>query len=116
MKNMSVFHNFAQAVGHGIHSITLQDVRAFFDKDAVPENRIPTVNRNIKVADEDIIVPNAPNIPGEFKNIAMHSFDVALTFMDDPDYMMRDVILERLVHLFHMHELWTKAQVYVHEF
>ena len=74
------------------------------------------MNRNLTVEDEDIIVPHAPDIPGDFKSIGMHTFDVALTFMDDPNYIQNSGILERLSHHFHMQELWTKAQDYFHQF
>ena len=84
--------------------------RAFFKESAAKENGIPTVNRNLKVDDEDVVSANAPDIPGDFKSIGMHTFDVALRFMDDPNYIQNSGILERLSHHFHMHETWTKAQ------
>ena len=70
----------------------------------------------MRAEDDNIIVPNAPDITGDFQSIAMQTFDVALTHMDDPNYIQTNGILERLSHHFHMHELWTKAQTYFEHF
>ena len=35
---------FTQVVGHGIHSLTVQDIRNFFEPTATENNSVPTVN------------------------------------------------------------------------
>jgi len=112
----NVFHNFSMAVAHGTHSISLQDIRKFFEKDARVMNRIHTVNRDLKADDEDIVTSNAPDIPRDFNSLAMHTFDVALTHMDDKDYIQKSGVLQRLSHHFHMHEIWGRAKVFYEEF
>jgi len=112
----NVFENFSMAVTHGTHSISLQDIRYFFEKDAPVLNSIHTVNRDLKADDEDIVTDNAPDIPGDFNSLAMHTFDVALTHMDDKDYIQKSGVLQRLSHHFHMHEIWGRAKVFYEEF
>ena len=47
-------------VAHGSHSLTLNDIQAFFKTNATKENGISIVNFNL-TADE-ILLPNAPLI------------------------------------------------------
>ena len=40
--------SFATGVGHGLHSLSLEEIRYFFKEDAPEDNEIPTVNINLK--------------------------------------------------------------------
>lgn len=116
MKEANVFGNFSREVAHGIHAMSLQDIRAFFDKEATPENGVPTANRNLNSKEENIVLPNAPDIKGEFQSIAMHTFDVGLRNMNRRNYFQKSGILERLAHHFHMIEVWTKSQTFYQDY
>jgi len=116
MQGANMFDNFATAVGHGIHTISLQDIRSFFDKEAKPTNGVPTMNRDLCSDDQDIVLLDAPDISQEFSSIGLHTLDVALQKMDDPNYMQFSNVLSRLVHSFHMQEIYTAAQPHYEKF
>jgi len=116
MKTAKMFNNFSHAVGHGIHSMTLQDIRSFFEKDANSNNGIPTTNRDLCSEDQNIVTQNAPDIPQKFASIGLHTLDFSLQNMDDPNYMQMTNVLARLTHAFHMHDIWTKAQAHYRRF
>ena len=48
---------FAAGVGHGLHSLSLEEIRFYFDEDASEDNNIPTVNINLK--DENAVLDHA---------------------------------------------------------
>ncbi len=50
--------NFFKAVAHGVHSVTVEDLRHYFYADASPDNGIPTVNDHLSGKDD--ILFNAP--------------------------------------------------------
>ena len=54
---------FFQTVMHGVHSLTLEDLRHYFEPDAPVDNGIPTVNTDLSSPDE--ILPNAPSVGGD---------------------------------------------------
>merc|ERR1712142_606660 len=56
------FGEYAHIVAHVTHSLTLNDIRAFFKKDADENNGIPIVNFNL--TDEKLVLANAPLKPG----------------------------------------------------
>jgi hypothetical protein len=66
--------------------------------------------------EENIVLPNAPDINGEFHSIAMHTFDVGLQNMNRRSYFQKSGILEGLAHHFHMMEVWTKSQTFYQDF
>ena len=41
------FSSFWQGAGHGIHSLSLKEIRHYFEPDDPEENRIPVVNTNL---------------------------------------------------------------------
>jgi len=116
MEDAGLSLNYSTAVGHGIHSMSLQDLRAFFKEDAKLDNGIPTANRDMCAADTDIVLENAPDIPSDFASIGLQTLDVQFQNMDDVNYMEMSDVLQRLVHSFHMHEVWTAAKPYYDEY
>ena len=66
---------FAPTVAHGIHSLTVEDIRHYFKADSPVENNIPTVNKDLTGAR---VLPYAP-LAGydlDFKTEAMQKLDV----------------------------------------
>jgi len=116
MEKANLSLNYSTAVGHGIHSMTLHDLRAFFDEEATPVNGIPTANRDLCAADKDIVLRSAPDIPSAFDSIGLKTLDVQLQNMDDINYMQMAEVLQRLVHSFHMHDIWKAAQPHYRQF
>ena len=52
--------DYPMHVAHGTHSMTLNDIQAFFKADADENNGITIVNFNL--TDENVLLPNAPSI------------------------------------------------------
>ena len=48
MKKHHLSGRFPGAVAHGIHSITLEDIRHYFDPEATESNGVPTLNYDLK--------------------------------------------------------------------
>jgi len=112
LKSYGVSPQFPGVVAHGIHSITVEDLRTFEQTVSI-ENSIPTVNRDLMSSFP--IILNAPEIRRpkiDFRTSAMRVVDEVLSHMDNPNYDISQYsTLERLVHAFHMREVWSKAHV-----
>merc|ERR1719495_1050563 len=78
-------NSFALNAGHLSHSITVEDIRYFFDKDFPVDNSIPTVNSNLT---GDHLLDHAPSRPSDFKFPAGAAFDFLLKNNDDPSKFM----------------------------
>ena len=52
------FSSFYQGVAHGVHALSLEEIRHFFKADAPEKNHIPTVNTDFR-ADNPVLY-NAP--------------------------------------------------------
>ena len=52
------FSSFYQGVAHGVHALSLEEIRHFFKADTPEENHIPTVNTDFR-ADNPVLY-NAP--------------------------------------------------------
>ena len=52
------YSSFWKGAAHGIHSLSLEEIRYFFEPEAPEDNKIPTVN--IDFRSEDVIHFNAP--------------------------------------------------------
>jgi len=107
----NVTGRFAVVVAHGIHDITVEDLREFTGDVPCTGNGVPTVNRDLR--SESAVLPSAPCLDdgdSPFATPSMRVVDAALTRMDDMNYDMGNVSgLERLVHAFHMREVWALA-------
>ena len=107
----NVTGRFAAAVAHGIHDITVEDLREFTGDVPCTGNGVPTVNRDLR--SESAVLPSAPCLDdgdSPFATPAMRVVDAALTRMDDMNYDIGTTSgLQRLVHAFHMREVWALA-------
>ena len=109
---------FVRSVVHGVHSMTLEDLRTFFDEDAPVENNIPNVNYNLSSAAAPVLasVPSLP-LSNPFSSAYMDALDLTLSHMTDNDFDIRNAPpLERLVHALHMVETWELAAPFYQRF
>merc|ERR1712142_1301208 len=103
------FSSFWHGAGHGIHSLSLEEIRHFFEPDAPEENRIPVVNTNLTA--EKTILFNAP-LRGYDEDCKTMALKVMAYFMlnDKPDFYQQGVnTLEKVTHQYHMHEIYFAA-------
>jgi len=102
------FENFKYNVGHVIHSLTVEDIRYFFDENFPVDNDIPTVNTNLSGTP---IIPNAPSFPSKYRFPLGSTLDRILLNNDDPNaFFDRGLTsLEELGHAAHMLEMLFKA-------
>jgi len=102
--------DFPEIVVHGVHSITLENIRHYFDPEAGEDNGIPVVNMNLTQPDKVLL--SAPSVPltNPFTSPTMDTVDQVLSHMTDNDWDIRNALpLERLVHALHMLEVWETA-------
>merc|ERR1719328_424192 len=100
---------FAKRIAHGIHSLTLADLRFYFNPNANETNNIPTINRNLTSSIP--ILNDAPDIgrSDRFKTIGLLvAEEVVLKEDSDWDIHGGD-ILDKLLHALHMHEVWSET-------
>lgn len=103
------FTSFWRGAAHGLHSLSLEEIRHFFEAEAPVENKIPVVNSNL--SSENTILFNAPlwGYDEDFKTMALK---VLSYFMlnDKPDFYQQGVnIWEKIGHQYHMHEIYAAA-------
>ena len=74
--------------------------------------RIPTTNSNLKAKNRNILLPNVPSRPGlpGIKSAGFHTFSDAMDHKDEKHFGLKENILGRLAHRFHMHEIWTQVR------
>jgi len=103
------FSLFWHGAGHGIHSLSLEEIRHYFEPDAPEENRIPVVNTNLSA--EKTILFNAPlrGYDEDFKTMALKV--MAYFMLNDKPYFYEQGVntLEKLTHQYHMHEIYAAA-------
>merc|ERR1719275_490581 len=100
---------FPKRIAHGIHSLTLADLRHYFNPKANETNNIPTVNRNLSSSEP--ILNDAPDIgrSGRFQTMGLLvAEEVVLNEDRDWDIANAD-ILGKFLHALHMHEMWTET-------
>jgi len=106
------YNNFKYNVAHMIHSLTVEDVRFFFDETFPVANDIPTVNLNLT---GPAVLPHTPSYPSKFKFPLGSTLDRILLNNDDPNTFSDRgrTTLEELSHAAHMLEmLYTTSKVY----
>merc|ERR1712168_550628 len=96
------FENFRYNVAHVIHSLTVEDVRFFFDENFPVENDIPTVNTDLTAGPP--VLPNTPSFPSKYRFPLGITLDRILLNNDDPE-----ALLGELGHAAHMLEMLYKA-------
>jgi len=100
-----------EAVAHGIHSITVKDIRYYFDSSFPETNNIPTVNPDFT---QNHTLASAP-FGSQYETPGMGVLDLIMSHDDGSDHYMAHGAsrLEKIAHGMHMLELWHKAsQVY----
>jgi len=105
------YSSFSGGAAHGIHSLSLEEIRYFFKADASDQNKIPTVN--IDFRSENVINFNAPlwGYEDRFGTWALKIMDWFM--LNDKPYLYqnRANTLEKITHQYHMHEIYQKAAV-----
>jgi len=95
--------------GHGLHSLTVNDLCFYFDEKAGEKNGIPTVNFNLS---GPAILENAQYIQlaHNYFTPAYSALDHVLSNIDDPMYGVKNAnALDMIAHALHMQELWSVA-------
>lgn len=107
-------YDFPLGVAHGIHSLTLHELRYFFDKHASETNKIPMVNFNL--SSPILVLPSAPDLKlnNTYITPSMQSVDHILSNWENEDFFMKGAsVLELLVHNLHMYEsLKVSGKIY----
>merc|ERR1712029_371546 len=103
------YSSFWKGAAHGVHSLSLEEIRYFFKADAPEQNKIPTVN--IDFRSENIINFNAPlwGYEDRFGSWALKIMDWFM--LNDKPYLYqnRANILEKITHQYHMQEIYQRA-------
>jgi len=103
------YSSFWLDAAHGIHSLSLEEIRHFFKPDAPEDNKIPTVN--IDFRSEDVIHFSAPlwGYEDRFDTWALKIMDWFM--LNDKPYLYETGVnaMEKLSHQYHMQEIYTRA-------
>lgn len=105
------FTSFWHGTAHGLHSLSLEEIRHYFDPEAKVQNKIPAVNFNL--SSEQTILFNAP-LRGYDEDFNTMALKVMAYFMlnDKPDFYQQGAnILEKITHQYHMHEIYAAASL-----
>merc|ERR1712215_3418 len=100
---------YASFVAHGSHSLTLNEIRFYFNAKAKVENGIWVVNDNLTA---EYLLPNAPLVTSDsrFSSPSLFAFDKVLSHMDDKNYYISKWnTLQRVYHSLHMQESWQET-------
>jgi len=114
LKAVGASESFDAMVAHGVHSMTLDDLRKF-DPSATEKNFVPTIDLNDHF--EQTLLPYLPDKGGarggeSFLTDGMTVLDLVLTHMDDRVWTTANITtIERLVHEYHMRESWARAKI-----
>ena len=111
--------------GHGLHSLTVNDLQFYFDEKADEKNGISTVNFNLS---GPAVLENAQSIQLAHKYIKTIEVNVIFSFMfryftpaysaldhvlsniDDPNYGVKNANdLDMIAHTLHMQKQWSVA-------
>ena len=98
-----------QRIAHGLHDLTLADLRHYFNRNANETNNIPTVNRNLSSSEP--ILNDAPDI-GRSDRFQTMGLQVAeeVVLNEDRDWDLHNAeTLDKLLHALHMHEMWSQT-------
>lgn len=106
---------FPGLVAHAIHSITVEDLKAFEPTVTEENNRVPTINMDL--SSSQAIVPFAQNqiktdVSEKFITTGMETLDIVLSRMNQQHWDVTGFnALEKVVHAFHMREVWARVLV-----
>ena len=96
-------------IAHGLHDLSLADLRHYFNPNANETNNIPTVNRNLSSSEP--ILNDAPDI-GRSDRFQTMGLQVAeeVVLNEDRDWDLHNAdTLDKLLHALHMHEMWSET-------
>ena len=102
--------NFSFSAAHMLHDITVEDARNSLNIDMPLQNGIPTSNSDLSTNQSGIVLPNVPSRPNAYSSPGGHAFFDFMDYVTDPNWMRRGNKLERLLHVYHMHETWEMAR------
>merc|ERR1719341_1528293 len=100
---------YPKRIAHGVHSLTLADLRHYFNPKANKTNNIPTINRNLSSSEP--ILNDAPDIrqSDRFQSMGLLVAE-EVVLNEDRDWDLHNAdTLEKLLHALHMHEMWTET-------
>ena len=105
-------NKYWEAIAHAVHSMDLDSLKKFQPL-ATENNKVPTVNLNLHKGPK--VLDSAPQLPApapEFATDAMALVDSVLTRVGQSDDGLGPnwTPLERVVHNFHMRDLWAKIK------
>merc|ERR1711872_460439 len=103
------YSTFYLGASHGLHSLSLEEIRYYFDENAPENNKIPTVN--IDFRSEKVLHFNAP-IWGYEDRFSTWALKIMDWFMinDRPHlYETGSTTLQKIGHQYHMQELYSRA-------
>jgi len=112
IKQGNLSQDFAYSVAHGVHWLTLDDLRLYFNSEANTTNSIPIINQDMM--SDTPIQESAPllNLTTNFTTIGMQVLDRILSHMDNQHYEGTNMdLLRRIIHGFHMHEVWSQTSL-----
>jgi len=111
LKDAGATESFAVMVAHGIHGMTLDDLK-IFDPLATENNFVPTIDLDLR--SDLAIIPYAKDTKpadSELRTEGMKVLDMVIAHMNDKHW---DIVgftpFERAAHIFHMHELWSHTK------
>jgi len=109
LKANGISDRFPGVVAHGIHSLTVEDLRMHFNPSVGIINNVPVVNPDL--SSNQPILHDAPEAEASpFRTEAMRVIDRVLSHADNKDFDVRGYnALERVTHAMHMREVWTEA-------
>jgi len=100
---------YPKRIAHGIHFLTLADLRHYFNPKANETNNIPTINRNLTSSEP--ILNDAPDLgrSNRFQTIGLLVAE-EVVLNEDRDWDLHNAdTLDKLLHALHMHEMWSEA-------
>ena len=103
MKKHGLSKRFPATFGHGIHSITLEDIQHYFKPDATQDDRVPTLNYG--ATSKQPFLRNGPlyGYDKSFDTIGLRCADQILIHMDNKTWDLKHYnTLEKLVYSLRM--------------
>ena len=101
------FSSFYHGVAHGVHALSLEEIRHFFKADTPEKNHIPTVNTDFKA--DDPVLYNAPlwGYSDRFQTWALKIMDFFM--LNDQPYFYDTVSTHHIFRLLSLDFLFIRA-------
>lgn len=101
--------NFNEAIAHGVHSLTIEDIRDYFSPDAPEDVGVPNLNFNLT---DDYVLrhPQKAHYDPRMRTIGLKTMDFIYSNNSPSFYQKGFTAAEKLAHAFHMHEIWHEAR------